>query len=118
MSYAVDTDKLAKLPREGKFADWTKYSFWGARQEAGRNARSPTAMPSYQTYLNPGLPDGPIGSPTLASIEAAATRTRGAATSTSSPAKRRQKDQQQVREDASAHRERSVRRHPQQCRLH
>ena len=67
VSYAVDTDKLAKMP----FDDWQKYSFFGAVRNQAKKKVS-AAMQSYQTYVNPGLPDGPIGSPTLASIRAAA----------------------------------------------
>lgn len=71
LSYAVDTDKLARLRREGKFDEWQKYRFWGAvSKQADRKVSS--ALRSYQTYQNPGLPDGPINSPTLASILAAA----------------------------------------------
>jgi cell division protein YceG involved in septum cleavage len=48
-----------------------KYTFWRAvTKQASRKVTDP--MESYQTYQNPGLPDGPIYSPTLASILAAA----------------------------------------------
>ena len=65
VSYAVDTDRLAKLRRDGKFDEWQKYRFWSAvKKQASR--RVSEDMVSYQTYQNPGLPDGPIDSPTLA----------------------------------------------------
>jgi UPF0755 protein len=67
VSYAVDTDKLAKMD----FNEWQKYSFFGVVRNQARKKVS-AAMQSYQTYVNPGLPDGPIGSPTLTSIRAAA----------------------------------------------
>lgn len=71
LSYAVDTDKLARLRRDGKFDQWQKYSFWSPISKQAKRKVS-EAMQSYQTYQNPGLPDGPIASPTLASIMAAA----------------------------------------------
>ncbi len=71
LSYAVDTDKLARLRRDGKFGDWHEYSFWNAvSKQASRKVSE--GMQSYQTYQNPGLPDGPIDTPTLPSILAAA----------------------------------------------
>ncbi|MET0771620.1 MAG: endolytic transglycosylase MltG [Candidatus Limnocylindrales bacterium] len=71
VSYAVDTDRLAKLRREGKFDKWKEYTFWRAVTKQSRRKVS-EGMRSYQTYQNPGLPDGPIDSPTLPSILAAA----------------------------------------------
>ena len=71
VSYAVDTDKLARLRRDDKFDQWRKYVFWEAvRKQSSRKVSD--GMQSYQSYQNPGLPDGPIDSPTLASILAAA----------------------------------------------
>ena len=71
VSYAVDTDRLAKLRREGKFEEWRKYAFWSpVRKQASRELSED--LESYQTYQNAGLPDGPINSPTLPSILAAA----------------------------------------------
>jgi UPF0755 protein len=67
VSYAVDTDTLAKRP----IAQWPKYLFWGPVKNQAKKKVS-AGMQSYQTYQNPGLPDGPIVSPTLASILAAA----------------------------------------------
>lgn len=71
LSYAVDTDKLARLRRDGKFDEWHTYSFWSPVSKQSKRKVS-EAMQSYQTYKNAGLPDGPIDSPTLASIMAAA----------------------------------------------
>jgi UPF0755 protein len=71
LSYAVDTDKLARLRRADKFDQWQKYVFWNAVSKQASRKVSPS-LASYQTYQNPGLPDGPIDSPTLASILAAA----------------------------------------------
>jgi UPF0755 protein len=71
LSYAVDTDKLTALRQEGKFDQWQKYRFWSAvKKQSSRKVSAD--MRSYQTYQNPGLPDGPIDSPTLPSILAAA----------------------------------------------
>jgi UPF0755 protein len=71
LSYAVDTDRLARLRSDGKFDQWRKYAFWSAvTKQKDRKVSSP--MQSYQTYQHPGLPDGPIDSPTLPSILAAA----------------------------------------------
>jgi UPF0755 protein len=71
LSYAVDTDKLRRLREDGKFDQWQKYVFWRAlTKQASRKVSS--ELQSYQTYQNAGLPDGPIDSPTLTSILAAA----------------------------------------------
>lgn len=71
VAYAVDTDRLDRLRREGKFDEWHTYSFWNAVSKQAKRKVS-EAMRSYQTYQNAGLPDGPIDSPTLPSILAAA----------------------------------------------
>ncbi len=65
--YANDTMQLAALP----FDQWQQYSFWNPVTIA--NVKPPPALESFQTYDHPGLPDGPICSPTLADIQAAAT---------------------------------------------
>ncbi len=71
VSYAVDTDRLAKLRRDGKFDEWREYAFWSpVKKQASRDVSQ--GMQSYQTYQVAGLPDGPIDSPTLPSILAAA----------------------------------------------
>ncbi|MBX3032084.1 MAG: endolytic transglycosylase MltG [Chloroflexi bacterium] len=67
VSYAVDTDQLAKQD----VSKWGKYAFWSpVRNQAKKKVSA--GMQSYQTYQNQGLPDGPIASPTLSSILAAA----------------------------------------------
>jgi UPF0755 protein len=71
VSYAVDTDKLLKLRQDGKFDQWQRYRFWSpVKKQSSRQVSED--MGSYQTYRSPGLPDGPIDSPTLRSILAAA----------------------------------------------
>jgi UPF0755 protein len=64
--YASDTRRL----RERAFEDWDKYLFWGALGQALRNVKVPPGFESFQTYVNPGPPIGPIASPTLPSIQA------------------------------------------------
>jgi UPF0755 protein len=64
--YAADTRRL----RDRAFEEWDKYSFWGALGQALRNVKVPPGFESFQTYVNAGLPDGPIATPTLASIQA------------------------------------------------
>ncbi len=64
--YANDTMQLAVLPLD----QWQKYSFWNPVTIA--NVKPPAALESYQTYDHAGLPDGPICSPTLPDIQAAA----------------------------------------------
>jgi UPF0755 protein len=63
--YANDTMQLALLPLD----EWSTYSFWNPVTIA--NVKPPAALESYQTYDHPGLPAGPICSPTLADIQAA-----------------------------------------------
>jgi cell division protein YceG involved in septum cleavage len=57
--------QLALMPLD----QWSTYSFWNPVTIA--NVKPPAALQSYQTYDHPGLPDGPICSPTLADIQAA-----------------------------------------------
>lgn len=64
--YANDTLQLAQLPLD----QWQQYAFWEPVTIA--NVKPPPALESYQTYDHPGLPDGPICSPTLPDIQAAA----------------------------------------------
>ncbi|MFI5262609.1 MAG: endolytic transglycosylase MltG [Candidatus Limnocylindrales bacterium] len=63
--YANDTMQLAQLPLD----QWSRYSFWDPVTIADVNP--PPALISYQTYDHPGLPVGPICSPTLTDIQAA-----------------------------------------------
>ena len=65
--YANDTMQLRTLP----FDQWRLYSFWEPLKVALAGLQVPSDLQSYQTYVTPGLPDGPIATPTLASIEAA-----------------------------------------------
>ena len=65
--YANDTMELRKLP----FEQWRDYSFWNPLKVGLAGFQVPADLQSYQSYQIPGLPDGPIATPTLASIEAA-----------------------------------------------
>jgi UPF0755 protein len=65
--FAVDTDNLRNLP----FDQWSKYVFWTTTGQNLNTLDVPSDLQSYQTYRNPGLPDGPIASPSLPSIKAA-----------------------------------------------
>lgn len=65
--YAVDTGKLRKLP----FAKWYTYEFWTLVEQSLSRVKVSDDLKSYQTYVNPGLPDGPIDTPSLPSINAA-----------------------------------------------
>ncbi|MFN8620549.1 MAG: endolytic transglycosylase MltG [Chloroflexota bacterium] len=64
--YAVDTMAL----RKKDLPDWTKYLFWDTVDGSLAKVKVPDDLSSFQTYQNPGLPDGPIATPTLASIQA------------------------------------------------
>jgi UPF0755 protein len=65
--YAVDTDKLGKYSK-----DWQKYVFWTVPEGPGlRDQPLPEDLDGYNTYKYPGLPPGPIDSPTVDSIDAA-----------------------------------------------
>ncbi len=65
--YAVDTDKLRNLA----FDQWPEYVFWTTTGQNLNTLGVPSDLQSYQTYRTAGLPDGPIASPSLASINAA-----------------------------------------------
>jgi UPF0755 protein len=72
--YAVDSDKLRQLP----FDQWSRYVFWTLVGQNLNTLSVPSDLQSFQTYQNPGLPNAPIASPSLASIKAAlAPDTRG-----------------------------------------
>ncbi|MBI3746915.1 MAG: endolytic transglycosylase MltG [Chloroflexi bacterium] len=64
--YVNDTLNLAKLP----FEEWLSYAFWSGLKGPLPD-RLPDALAGYNTYTSPGLPPGPICSPTTASIDAA-----------------------------------------------
>ena len=65
--YANDTMELAKL----KFDDWKTYSFWSPPGGSLKELQVPEELAGYQTYVAPGLPPGPIATPTVESIDAA-----------------------------------------------
>ncbi len=65
--YGVDSQKVAKLP----FAKWPTYSFWETVDSPLADIKLPKALTSFQTYVNPGLPDWPIVTPSLKAIDAA-----------------------------------------------
>ncbi|HEY8198772.1 MAG TPA: endolytic transglycosylase MltG [Candidatus Limnocylindrales bacterium] len=65
--YAWDSAKLDKLD----FKDWPKYFFWKTVGKPLASLEVPKTYQGYQTYQQPGLPAGPIATPTMASIEAA-----------------------------------------------
>jgi UPF0755 protein len=52
---------------------WPSVDWWPQLQVGGGEVALPEFLASYQTYLNPGLPAGPIAAPRIASIEAVAT---------------------------------------------
>jgi UPF0755 protein len=64
--YAVDTLGL----RRTNVGRWQDFAFWTTVDEGLAEVRVPDDLRSFQTYVEPGLPDWPIASPSLASIEA------------------------------------------------
>jgi UPF0755 protein len=65
--YGVDSVNIAKLP----FAKWPSYSFWEPVDKALADVKLPKALTSFQTYVNVGLPDWPIVTPSLKAVDAA-----------------------------------------------
>jgi UPF0755 protein len=66
--YANDTMQL----RELEIPEWVAFSFWNLVGSASLNEFQVSPdLQGYQTYQQPGLPPGPIASPSLDSIEAA-----------------------------------------------
>ena len=65
--YAVDEQKLDEMD----FDQWQQYVFWTVQEAAMAKIQLPEKLAWYNSYLVPGLPPGPIATPTLASIDAA-----------------------------------------------
>jgi UPF0755 protein len=65
--YAVDTDDLAKLD----FKQWPKFAFWTLVGQALAKVKVSPELQSFQTWQHPGLPDWPLDTPSLSSIQAA-----------------------------------------------
>jgi UPF0755 protein len=65
--YVHDTLELAKLPVSG----WTQYVFWAPIKGGLTDDVLPPELADYNTVKSPGLPPGPICTPTITSIDAA-----------------------------------------------
>jgi UPF0755 protein len=66
--YGNDTVQLRALP----LPQWVTYSFWNVPKAASmRSVVLPDDLSSFQTYVNGGMIQGPICTPTAASIDAA-----------------------------------------------
>ncbi len=65
--YGVDSVNVAKLP----FAEWPTYAFWNPVDGPLADVKLPKSLASYQTYVNVGLPDGPIVTPSVKAMKAA-----------------------------------------------
>ncbi len=65
--YAADTVNLDAMD----FEDWQRYVFWTVPEAPMAEVALPDALLGYNSYTQPGLPPGPIATPTLASIDAA-----------------------------------------------
>jgi peptidoglycan lytic transglycosylase G len=65
--YGWDTVQLD----DREFDAWPAYRFWTPPGTPLKEVELPDRLASYQTYQRPGLPDGPIATPTMASIKAA-----------------------------------------------
>ena len=65
--YVHDSLSSRKIP----VTDWTKYVFWAPIKGGLTDETLPPELAGYNTYTSKGLPPGPIGTPTLTSIDAA-----------------------------------------------
>ena len=65
--YAADTVNLDAMD----FAGWQQFVFWTVPEAPLAEVALPDALVGYNSYTQPGLPPGPIATPTLASIDAA-----------------------------------------------
>jgi len=65
--YIHDSLELAKR----KVADWPKYVFWAPIKGGLTDETLPPDLAGYNSYTSPGLPPGPISTPTITSIDAA-----------------------------------------------
>ncbi|MGK2850453.1 MAG: endolytic transglycosylase MltG [Candidatus Limnocylindrales bacterium] len=67
--YAADTVNLDAA----EFDTWQQYVFWTVPEAPLRDVVLPESLAGYNSYLLPGLPPGPIATPTVASLDAALT---------------------------------------------
>ncbi len=65
--YLHDTLQLRDLA----FAKWKDYLFWAPIKGGLTTDALPDDLAAYNTYVSPGLPPGPLATPTLPSIDAA-----------------------------------------------
>jgi UPF0755 protein len=65
--YGWDTLRLQDLA----FDAWPDYRFWAPPGGSIKAVELPKGLASFQTYRQPGLPEAPIATPTMASIQAA-----------------------------------------------
>jgi len=53
------------------FDEWQRYVFWTVPETPLAKLELPEDLAGYNSYVIPGLPPGPIATPTIASIDAA-----------------------------------------------
>jgi UPF0755 protein len=82
LQYGLTTTELRPVGNpliegtEGDFLpvnQWGSVDWWPALQVPGGDVSLAESLASFQTYINPGLPAGPIAAPRIGSIEAVAT---------------------------------------------